>query len=284
MLSQTPTSVRPLIPCKPAYGFITRQAKWALLNADFHREVKDEIQSQQPPIPKLTLDMEGYPVQCIINGDTVWVIQVPGCKHRTYVAYPTFRDYQCNTNAMYVTVEQLLPMMEAAVACQLCPTCGHSLVKRLDGFYGCSEYSLIEDYNVCTTKISTPAMILDARVKNYCPILRKCFSGLDNDYTQAELVDATKSSLSVNMSEFDRVWGVFCENTLEDNWRTKRQRRMQFTQWITFMNKEQMSLFPSEQLELFEKIRLQNSEQKKAQKRKRSSPENEISDATEDIE
>ena len=111
-----------------------------------------------------------------------------------------------------------------------------------------------------------------------------CFSGLDNDYTQAELVDATKSSLSVNMSEFDRVWGVFCENTLEDNWRTKRQRRMQFTQWITFMNKEQMSLFPSEQLELFEKIRLQNSEQKKAQKRKRSSPENEISDATEDIE
>ena len=282
MLSQTtPVVPRPLIPCKPAYGFITRQAKWVLLNAEFHREVKDEIRNQQPPIPKLTLDMEGYPVQCVVNGETVWVIQVPGCKQRTYVAYPTFLDYQYNTNAMHVSVEQLLPMMEAAVAYQLCPTCSHALVKRLDGFYGCSKYSLTEDYNVCTTKISTPAMIMAARVKNYVSIIRKSFSDVDNDYTRDELLNATKSNLSVNMSELDRVWGMFCENTSEDQWRTKKQRRLQFTQWIKLMNNEQMSLFPPEQLELFENIRLQNSEQKKAHKRKRSSPENE-NEITED--
>ena len=45
------------------------------------------------------------------------------------------------------------------------------------------------------------------------------------------------------MSELDRVWCVFCANTSEDQWLTKKQRRIQFTEWIKLMNKEQMSLF-----------------------------------------
>jgi hypothetical protein len=260
------------VPCSIQRGYITKEMKWAALNGTFHGEVKKEINGSSHPTPKLTLDMEGAPVQCVIDNTPKWVVQLEGCPSRTYVA---FDDSSLTCNPTYVTVEQLLPMMRVAVAQMICPTCENALKKRRDGFYGCSQYSLTNDYNVCVTKISTPELIRQARLKNYRSLIRSLFPAAA-DYTQSELLDATKSCLALNMAECNRTWDAFCNDSTEE-WRTKTQRRKHFTRWLTMLNAEQQSLFSPEQLDILEQQRLLQNAARNTHKRKRTTPpENEI--------
>jgi hypothetical protein len=250
-----------------------------LLNIGFHSEVEQELNGEVEPTPKLTLDtldQNGTPVQCTIDNEPKWVIQIPGRMSRTFVAFPTFRDYQRNAHGAYVTIEQLLPMMTDAIAHKRCPTCHKELVKRRAGFYGCSTYTTTKAYGTCVTKISTPALILK---KNYYSGIRKCFPETP-DYSFDELEDATKACVSVSMAGFDQVWNMFRDMTSTANWRTRAYRRKHFTRWLKLMNDEQRTLFPPEQLDLFEKKRLQ---QATTRKRKRAeSPEEQDEDDDED--
>jgi hypothetical protein len=233
-----------------------------LLNRGFHSEVEQELLGKAEPTPKLTLDtldQKGTPVQCVIDNALKWVIQIPGKVSRTFMAFPTFREYQCNTNGKSVTVEQLLPMMTTAIAHKRCPTCQKELVKRRDGFYGCSTYYNTKTYGACVTKISTPDLILK---KNYYSVIRKCFPETP-DYSLDELEEATKSCVSVNMAGFDHVWDMFCDIASKATWRTRVNRRKNFTQWLKLMNDEQRTLFPPEQLDLFERKRLHNATTRK---------------------
>ena len=274
----------PLLPsCSDFYGGFTRLAKMDLLNRGFHSEVEQEILGKAEPKPKLTLDtldQNGTPVQCTIDNTLKWVIQIPGRMSRTFVAFPTFREYQCNTNGEYVTTEQLLPMMTDAIAHKRCPTCHKELVKRRNGFYGCSTYTTTKTYDTCITKISTPDLILK---KNYYSVIRQCFSETP-DYSFDELEEATKACVSVSMTGFDRVWNMFRDIASTANWKTRVHRRKNFTQWLKLMNDEQRTLFPSEQLNLFETKRLQNATTRKRKREESPKEHLDVNDVKVDVD
>ena len=65
------------------------------------------------------------------------------------------------------------------------------------------------------------------------------------------------------MAGFDHVWDMFRDIASKATWRTRVNRRKNFTQWLKLMNDEQRTLFPPEQLDLFERKRLHNATTRK---------------------